>query len=118
MRGGDVKIPTPKQMALLAEIPVGSAVISPRRNQWRRLLNHGWVEAVWPKEWQNTGLAYGGAGDSYLPSLRITPDGQPDPAEPQSQADARWFGLANPRPKLQPSPTNKGSVAAPETEHV
>lgn len=107
-----MRTPTPKQMALLAEIPVGTAVINPRRNQWRRLLNHGWVEAVWPKAWQNTGLAYGGAGDSFLPSLRITADGlralaaaidkhgQPEPAEPQSQADARWFGLANPRPEI------------------
>src|SRR5882672_2569724 len=98
-----MRVPTPKQAALLGEIPVGTAVINPRRHQWRPLLNHGWVEAVWPKEWENSGLS-GSGSDSYLPSLRITPDGlraladaidkhgQPESAQPQSQADARWFG--------------------------
>ena len=102
-----MRVPTPKQMALLAEIPVGTAVINPRRHQWRPLLNHGWVEALSPTAWEATGLAYDGL-HQYLPPLRITADGlraladaidrhgQPEPAEPQSQADAHWFGLANP----------------------
>lgn len=95
-----MRIPTPKQMALLAELPVGTAVMNPRRHDFRPLLNHGWVEEVW------TSLGeYGAAYDSYAGNrLRISTDGlralasaidkygQPDPVEPQTLADARWFG--------------------------
>lgn len=93
-------------MAFLAELPVGMAVMNPRRHDFRPLLNHGWVEAVWDSL-AGYGYAYDpSAGNRYLPPLRITPDGlraladaiekygQPDPAEPQTQADAHWFGRA------------------------
>jgi hypothetical protein len=102
-----VRTPTPKQSALLAGLPVGVAVLTPRRHDWRPLLNHGWVEPLSEREQVNNGYAYDGT-NAYLAPLRITADGlraladaidkhgQPDCAKPQTQADARWFGSANP----------------------
>jgi hypothetical protein len=102
-----VRIPTPKQMALLAGIPVGVAVLTPRRHDWRPLLKHGWVEPVGEREAAENGYAYDGT-NQYLAPLRITAPGlraladaldahgQPKPADPQTQADARWHGAANP----------------------
>lgn len=102
-----MRIPTPKQAALLAAIPVGTAVLTPRRHDWRPLMNHGWVEPVSAREHANNGNAYDGT-NHYLAPLRITPDGlraladsiekhgQPESAQPRSQADARWHGAANP----------------------
>jgi hypothetical protein len=94
-------------MSLLAALPVGVAVLTPRRNDWRPLLNHGWVEPLSVEEANNQGHSYDGT-NMYLAPLRITAEGlraladaveqhgQPQPAQPQSQADARWFGAANP----------------------
>jgi hypothetical protein len=102
-----VRIPTPKQMAKLAALPLGTAVMNPRRHDFRPLLNHGWVEPVWDRE-GSFDCAYNPYGSgSYLPPLRITPHGlraladaiekygQPEPELPQTQADARWFGHAH-----------------------
>ena len=95
------RVPTKNQMARLALLPVGPCVLHPRRNDWRPLLNHGWVEAVWPKEWEMVGSAYDGL-HQYLPSLRISSDGlraladavekhgQPEiPARPRTQVEAQ-----------------------------
>lgn len=102
-----MRVPTAKQAALLAGLPVGVAVLTPRRNDWRPLLNHGWVEPVSAAEHTNNGNSYDGT-NMYLAPLRITADGlraladslekhgQPEPAQPRSQADARWHGAANP----------------------
>lgn len=93
------RVPTPKQMARLAALPVGTAVINPRRHDWRPLLNHGWVEAAFRDAWANHSLAYE-PGGQYLPALRITSDGlraladavdkhgQPEMVEPQTQVEA------------------------------
>jgi hypothetical protein len=105
-----VRVPTPKQMALLAALPVGHAVVNPRRNQWRPLLNHGWVEPLSEPALVNHGYAYG-AGNSYLTPLRITADGlralaeavdrhgQPPPVEPVSVTEANWFSEMNSLPE-------------------
>jgi hypothetical protein len=86
-------------MAKLAALPVGTAVVNPRRHDWRPLLNHGWVEAAFGRAWVNHGLAYE-PGSQYLPALRITPDGlraladavekhgQPEMVAPQTQVEA------------------------------
>lgn len=93
------RVPTEKQMAKLAALPVGTAVVNPRRHDWRPLLNHGWVEAASDDGWTNHSLAYDGL-DQYLPALRITADGlralaaaverhgQPSLPEPQTQLEA------------------------------
>lgn len=102
-----MRTPTPNQAALLAAVPIGTAVMTPCRHEWRPLLNHGWVEALREDDWADHSLAYDGS-TQYLPPLRITADGlraladaidkhgQPDLARPRTQADARWFGEANP----------------------
>lgn len=102
-----MRTPTPKQAALLAGLPVGVAVLTPRRNDWRPLRNHGWVEPLSEQEAADNGYAYDGT-NAYLTPLRITADGlraladaldkhgQPPRAKPQTQVDARWFGAANP----------------------
>lgn len=71
-----MRTPTPKQMSLLAGIPVGTAVMNPRRHDFRPLLNHGWVEPVWD------GLAANNHGWNF--------DGT------NTLADARWWGEARP----------------------
>jgi len=93
------RIPTRNQMAKLAHLPVGTAVINPRRHDWRPLLNHGWVEAAFSTDWENHSLAYE-PGGQYLPALRITADGlraladavdqhgQPPMDEPRTQVEA------------------------------
>lgn len=99
-----MRTPTPKQAALLAELPVGTAVMNPRRHDFRPLLNHGWVEPVWDgSDPDNHGWNFDGT-NPYLPPLRITPDGlraladaidkhgQPEAVQPQTLADARWWG--------------------------
>lgn len=101
-----MRVPTPKQMACLAALPLGTAVINPRRCDWRPLLNHGWVEPLSEREAANHGYAYDGTNSNLTP-LRITPDGlraladaiekhgQPEHIQPHTQADARWFGRAH-----------------------
>lgn len=110
-----MRTPTRKQMALLAALPVGTAVLTPRRNDWRPLLNHGWVEPLSEQEAIDNGYAYDGT-NAYLAPLRITAEGlraladaldkhgQPGPAPARTQADARWFGTAHPASEeaLQP----------------
>ncbi len=102
-----MRVPTAKQAALLAGLPVGVAVMNPRRHDWRPLLNHGWVEPLSESEQVNHGYSYDGT-NFYLAPMRITADGlraladaidrdgQPEIAKPQTQADARWHGVANP----------------------
>jgi hypothetical protein len=102
-----MRVPTPKQAALLAGLPVGVAVMTPGRHDWRPLLNHGWVEPLSERGQVNHGYAYDGT-NGYLTPLRITADGlraladaidkrgHPEIAKPQTQADARWHGAANP----------------------
>jgi len=121
-----VRVPTPKQMALLAELPVGTAVMNPRRHDFRPLFNHGWVEEVW-ETLGEYGTAYNpSAGNRYLPPLRITADGlraladaiekhgQPDPAKPQTQADARWFGYVHRDLDPPAKPNKEAALAASE----
>lgn len=101
-----MRVPTPKQMALLANVPVGIAVMNPRRHDFRPLLNHGWVEPIWTGSAPDDhGWNFDGT-NSYLPPLRITADGlralgdgidkhgQPDALQPQTLADARCWGEA------------------------
>lgn len=99
-----MRVPTARQMNHLAAVPAGTAVMNPRRHDWRPLLNHGWVEPVWTDvECSNHGYNFDST-NSYLPPLRITADGlraladaidkhgQPEALEPQTLADARWWG--------------------------
>lgn len=101
-----MRVPTPKQMGLLAEISVGTGVMNPRRHDFRPLLNHGWVEPIWDGNApDNHGWNFDGT-NPYLPPLRITADGlraladaldkhgQPESVQPQTRADARWWGEA------------------------
>jgi hypothetical protein len=86
-------------MTKLAALPVGTAVINPRRHDWRPLLNHGWVEAAFSGAWENHSLYYE-PGGQYLPPLRVTADGlraladaidkhgQPGMLDPQTQVEA------------------------------
>jgi hypothetical protein len=94
-----MRVPTPKQMSKLAALPVGTAVVNPRRHDWRPLYNHGWVEAAFEGDWADHSFAYDGL-EQYLPALRITADGlraladaldkhgQPEMVEPQTQVEA------------------------------
>ena len=55
-----MRIPTPKQMSRLSCLQVGVAVLNPRRNDWRPMLNHGWVEPAFADA-DNHGYSYDGA---------------------------------------------------------
>lgn len=103
-----MRTPTPKQMNLLATIPVGTAVMNPHRRDFRPLLNHEWVKPVWiGSAPHDHGWNFDGT-NPYLPPLRITADGlraladaierhgQPEAVQPQTLGDARWWAESRP----------------------
>jgi hypothetical protein len=68
-----MRVPTVKQAARLSCLSPGTMVVNPRRNDWRPLLNHGWVEPS-QRGADNHGFNFDGT-NPYLPPLRITADG-------------------------------------------